>query len=217
MLEHWIDKFFVYQQTHEFHSHQYLSVSKFIHPSCWSVVSKSSCWTEWKFSFFWCLIETSFKGNAYKSHSQLIDLAILEINFASHLSFPISEKCSILAQGTSCSNSSSNCWLSRITIHCRMPSSYTRCPWTIYSNFLQSFWFSRGKYHACNSWCWGNDYFAIFVWSLITFNLQITNFETEKRYSCLLRQILDAHKDVVTRLAEGFRECRRHIQVCDQF
>ncbi|NXV81452.1 BCKD dehydrogenase, partial [Atlantisia rogersi] len=34
----------------------------------------------------------------------------------------------------------------------------------------------------------------------------------EARYCSLLRQLLEDHKDVVTLLAEGLRECRRHIQ-----
>ncbi|XP_040399446.1 3-methyl-2-oxobutanoate dehydrogenase [lipoamide] kinase, mitochondrial [Cygnus olor] len=34
----------------------------------------------------------------------------------------------------------------------------------------------------------------------------------EERYCSLLRQLLEDHKDVVTLLAEGLRECRRHIQ-----
>ena len=42
---------------------------------------------------------------------------------------------------------------------------------------------------------------------------QITDFESEKGYSNLLRQLLETHKNVVTQLAEGFRECRKHIQV----
>ncbi|KAI6057850.1 3-methyl-2-oxobutanoate dehydrogenase [lipoamide] kinase, mitochondrial [Aix galericulata] len=33
----------------------------------------------------------------------------------------------------------------------------------------------------------------------------------EERYCSLLRQLLEDHKDVVTLLAEGLRECRRHI------
>ncbi|KFM11510.1 hypothetical protein AS27_02964, partial [Aptenodytes forsteri] len=37
----------------------------------------------------------------------------------------------------------------------------------------------------------------------------------EARYCALLRQLLEDHKDVVTLLAEGLRECRRHIQVPD--
>ncbi|XP_061103582.1 3-methyl-2-oxobutanoate dehydrogenase [lipoamide] kinase, mitochondrial isoform X1 [Conger conger] len=40
----------------------------------------------------------------------------------------------------------------------------------------------------------------------------IKDQETETRYSTLVQQLLDDHKDVVTMLAEGFRECRRHIQ-----
>ena len=42
---------------------------------------------------------------------------------------------------------------------------------------------------------------------------QIKDQEMEARYSKLVQQLLDDHKDVVTLLAEGFRECRRHIQV----
>ncbi|XP_068033810.1 branched-chain alpha-ketoacid dehydrogenase kinase-like [Anomalospiza imberbis] len=34
----------------------------------------------------------------------------------------------------------------------------------------------------------------------------------ESQYCALLRQLLEDHKDVVTLLAEGLRECRRHIQ-----
>ncbi|XP_062341348.1 3-methyl-2-oxobutanoate dehydrogenase [lipoamide] kinase, mitochondrial isoform X3 [Osmerus eperlanus] len=40
----------------------------------------------------------------------------------------------------------------------------------------------------------------------------IKDQEMEGRFSKLVQQLLDDHKDVVTLLAEGFRECRRHIQ-----
>ncbi|XP_072909859.1 branched-chain alpha-ketoacid dehydrogenase kinase isoform X4 [Hemitrygon akajei] len=40
----------------------------------------------------------------------------------------------------------------------------------------------------------------------------ITNTKTETRYGKMVRQLLDDHKDVVTMLAEGFKECRKHIQ-----
>ncbi|KAK1157416.1 3-methyl-2-oxobutanoate dehydrogenase [lipoamide] kinase, mitochondrial [Acipenser oxyrinchus oxyrinchus] len=40
----------------------------------------------------------------------------------------------------------------------------------------------------------------------------ITDLEAEGRYCKLVRQLLDDHKDVVTMLAEGFRESRKHIQ-----
>ncbi|XP_026859954.2 3-methyl-2-oxobutanoate dehydrogenase [lipoamide] kinase, mitochondrial isoform X2 [Electrophorus electricus] len=40
----------------------------------------------------------------------------------------------------------------------------------------------------------------------------IKDQEVEARYSKLVQQLLDDHKDVVTVLAEGFRECRKHIQ-----
>ncbi|CAM4535599.1 unnamed protein product [Leuciscus chuanchicus] len=39
----------------------------------------------------------------------------------------------------------------------------------------------------------------------------IKDQETEARYSKLVKLLLDDHKDVVTMLAEGFRECRKHI------
>ncbi|XP_064425486.1 3-methyl-2-oxobutanoate dehydrogenase [lipoamide] kinase, mitochondrial isoform X2 [Latimeria chalumnae] len=39
----------------------------------------------------------------------------------------------------------------------------------------------------------------------------ITNREVEAQYCKLLKQLLDDHKDVVTLLAEGFRESRKHI------
>lgn len=40
----------------------------------------------------------------------------------------------------------------------------------------------------------------------------ITDHEVESQYCKLLRQLLDDHKDVVTQLAEGLRESRKHIQ-----
>ncbi|KAF7496677.1 [3-methyl-2-oxobutanoate dehydrogenase [lipoamide]] kinase [Sarcoptes scabiei] len=40
----------------------------------------------------------------------------------------------------------------------------------------------------------------------------IVDQETELSYTNLLRDLLNAHKNVVTMLAEGFRECRKHIQ-----
>ncbi|ETE68660.1 [3-methyl-2-oxobutanoate dehydrogenase [lipoamide]] kinase, mitochondrial, partial [Ophiophagus hannah] len=40
----------------------------------------------------------------------------------------------------------------------------------------------------------------------------IKDQESETQYCKLVRQLLDDHKDVVTLLAEGLRECRKHIQ-----
>jgi len=37
--------------------------------------------------------------------------------------------------------------------------------------------------------------------------------ETEARFTRMLSELLDDHKDVVTLLAEGFRETRKHIEV----
>uniref|UniRef100_A0A669F3S0 Protein-serine/threonine kinase n=1 Tax=Oreochromis niloticus TaxID=8128 RepID=A0A669F3S0_ORENI len=42
---------------------------------------------------------------------------------------------------------------------------------------------------------------------------EIKDQDVEARFCKLVRQLLDDHKDVVTMLAQGFRECRRHIQV----
>uniref|UniRef100_A0A7N6FDX8 Protein-serine/threonine kinase n=1 Tax=Anabas testudineus TaxID=64144 RepID=A0A7N6FDX8_ANATE len=40
----------------------------------------------------------------------------------------------------------------------------------------------------------------------------ITDQDVAVRFCKLVQQLLDDHKDVVTMLAQGFRECRRHIQ-----
>ncbi|XP_002736817.1 branched-chain alpha-ketoacid dehydrogenase kinase-like [Saccoglossus kowalevskii] len=40
----------------------------------------------------------------------------------------------------------------------------------------------------------------------------IRDFEDEQKYSQMVRGLLDDHKDVVTMLAEGFKESRRHIK-----
>lgn len=42
---------------------------------------------------------------------------------------------------------------------------------------------------------------------------QIKDQDVEARFCKLVQQLLDDHKDVVTMLAQGFRECRRHVQV----
>ncbi|XP_037514669.1 3-methyl-2-oxobutanoate dehydrogenase [lipoamide] kinase, mitochondrial isoform X3 [Rhipicephalus sanguineus] len=40
----------------------------------------------------------------------------------------------------------------------------------------------------------------------------VTDFDSESRYSETVQQVLDDHKDVVTQLAAGFKECRKHIK-----
>lgn len=40
----------------------------------------------------------------------------------------------------------------------------------------------------------------------------IVDFTSEQQYSQLLRTLLDAHKDVVTHLAAGFKECKKHMK-----
>lgn len=39
----------------------------------------------------------------------------------------------------------------------------------------------------------------------------IRDMETERQYCKMVKTLLDDHKDVVTHLAEGFRECKKHI------
>ncbi|CAG0884418.1 unnamed protein product [Darwinula stevensoni] len=39
---------------------------------------------------------------------------------------------------------------------------------------------------------------------------EIQSLEDSRKYNGILRELLDAHKDVVTHLASGFRECRRY-------
>eukprot|EP00095_Tigriopus_kingsejongensis_P002600 maker-scaffold632_size121914-snap-gene-0.19 protein:Tk02600 transcript:maker-scaffold632_size121914-snap-gene-0.19-mRNA-1 annotation:"3-methyl-2-oxobutanoate dehydrogenase mitochondrial" len=41
---------------------------------------------------------------------------------------------------------------------------------------------------------------------------EIVTSADEEKYSQLLKELLDDHKDVVSQLAQGFRECRRHIE-----
>lgn len=43
--------------------------------------------------------------------------------------------------------------------------------------------------------------------------VQVNDEEGEVKYNTTLRSLLDDHSDVVTLLAEGFAECRRHIKV----
>ncbi|XP_033123251.1 3-methyl-2-oxobutanoate dehydrogenase [lipoamide] kinase, mitochondrial-like [Anneissia japonica] len=41
---------------------------------------------------------------------------------------------------------------------------------------------------------------------------QIEDFKMEEEYCSLVKGLLDDHKDVVTQLAQGFNECRKHIK-----
>nr|XP_032836931.1 3-methyl-2-oxobutanoate dehydrogenase [lipoamide] kinase, mitochondrial [Petromyzon marinus] len=47
---------------------------------------------------------------------------------------------------------------------------------------------------------------------LVTESPAIVGVDEELRFCRILKQLLDDHKDVVTQLAEGFRECRKHIR-----
>ena len=42
---------------------------------------------------------------------------------------------------------------------------------------------------------------------------QITSLQQEEKYSETLRQLLDDHKDIISSLAEGFAQVRKHITV----
>ncbi|XP_071945262.1 branched-chain alpha-ketoacid dehydrogenase kinase-like [Antedon mediterranea] len=41
---------------------------------------------------------------------------------------------------------------------------------------------------------------------------QIEDFKVEEEYCSLVKGLLDDHKDIVTQLAQGFNECRKHIK-----
>lgn len=48
---------------------------------------------------------------------------------------------------------------------------------------------------------------------LLALWLQIEDQDMEARFCKLVQQLLDDHKDVVTMLAQGFKECRKHLTV----
>lgn len=48
------------------------------------------------------------------------------------------------------------------------------------------------------------------------FVLQINDAQDELKFSQVLSNLLEDHREVVTLLAEGFTDCRRHIQVYEQ-
>lgn len=50
------------------------------------------------------------------------------------------------------------------------------------------------------------------AFQMVTEFSPVTDFEKEARFTQMLSQLLDDHRDVVTLLAEGFRETRKHIQ-----
>ena len=43
--------------------------------------------------------------------------------------------------------------------------------------------------------------------------LQVTDADSELKFRRALTALLEQHREVVTMLAEGFTDCRRHIQV----
>ncbi|KAH9400293.1 hypothetical protein TYRP_001854 [Tyrophagus putrescentiae] len=65
---------------------------------------------------------------------------------------------------------------------------------------------------GCNPTILGVHELYIKAFYMLTEYPPIVDKESEAGYSALLRELLDAHKNVVTMLAEGFRECRKHIQ-----
>jgi len=65
---------------------------------------------------------------------------------------------------------------------------------------------------ACNPTILAVHELYIRAFYLISEHEPVLDLESEKRFSQMLRRLLDAHKDVVTQLAEGFRECRKYIE-----
>ena len=47
--------------------------------------------------------------------------------------------------------------------------------------------------------------------------MQIVDNEDELKFSQAITKLLEEHREVVTMLAEGFTDCRRHIQVLQSF
>jgi len=43
--------------------------------------------------------------------------------------------------------------------------------------------------------------------------VQVTDAESELKFREALTELLEQHREVVTMLAEGFTDCRKHIQV----
>ncbi|XP_076059247.1 branched-chain alpha-ketoacid dehydrogenase kinase-like [Oratosquilla oratoria] len=64
---------------------------------------------------------------------------------------------------------------------------------------------------GCNPTILGVHELYIRAFNILHKHDRITNDDDELAYSKILRQLLDDHKDVVTQLAAGFRECRRHV------
>ncbi|XP_068226584.1 branched-chain alpha-ketoacid dehydrogenase kinase-like [Palaemon carinicauda] len=69
---------------------------------------------------------------------------------------------------------------------------------------------------GCNPIILGVHELYIRAFNILNGYAPIVTLEDEQSYSRRLYQLLDDHKDVVTNLAAGFRECRRHIQHEDQ-
>jgi len=57
---------------------------------------------------------------------------------------------------------------------------------------------------------------AMSVWHCTVDNLavQVTDADSELKFCQAITALLEQHREVVTMLAEGFTDCRRHIQVC---
>lgn len=65
---------------------------------------------------------------------------------------------------------------------------------------------------SCNPTILGVHELYIRAFHLLSEFPPINDIETEERYSRMLRELLDDHSNVVTHLAEGFKECRKHIK-----
>lgn len=65
---------------------------------------------------------------------------------------------------------------------------------------------------SCNPTILGVHELYIRAFHLLTEFPPINDSETETRFSGMLRQLLDDHSNVVTHLAEGFKESRKHLK-----
>lgn len=63
------------------------------------------------------------------------------------------------------------------------------------------------------TFCFNQHELYIRAFNILNNHPAIRTTDDEAAYSRLLRNLLDDHTHVVTQLAAGFKECRKHIQV----
>ena len=56
--------------------------------------------------------------------------------------------------------------------------------------------------------------YNFFAWyNIFYISFQVTDLEDELKFSQALTKLLDEHKDVISILASGFKQTKKHIQV----